>query len=256
MDKNSDAVPFLIFADSWHHRTDITPSRVLTDSWHQNTDITPSHMLAHSWHHNTDITPSRMLAHSWHHTLPHARSQLTSHPPACSITADITPSRMLAHSWHHNTDIKDLADVNNYRPIAIATALSKVLEQVLLSPLARYLWTAGSQFGFKRAHETEMAIFVLKKTVDFYRNQDTPVSCALLMHKSHLIELIIGPKQRKCWTEMCHCIFVKLFIFWYRVQEFMVRWGNSLSMTFLCSNGIREGGQLFHLLYNVYIQMT
>ena len=47
---------------------------------------------------------------------------------------------------------KDPADVNNHRPIAIATALSKVLEQVLLSRLARYLWTADSQFGFKQAH--------------------------------------------------------------------------------------------------------
>ena len=35
---------------------------------------------------------------------------------------------------------KDPADINNYRPNAIATALSKVLEQVLLSRLARYLW--------------------------------------------------------------------------------------------------------------------
>ena len=34
---------------------------------------------------------------------------------------------------------KDPADVNNYRPIAIATALSKVLEQVLLSRLTWYL---------------------------------------------------------------------------------------------------------------------
>ena len=33
---------------------------------------------------------------------------------------------------------KDPADVNNYRPTAIATALSKVLEQVLLSRLAKY----------------------------------------------------------------------------------------------------------------------
>ena len=32
----------------------------------------------------------------------------------------------------------------------------------------------------------------------------------------------------------------------------MVRWGNSLSMTFRCSNGIRQGGQLSPLLYNVY----
>ena len=70
---------------------------------------------------------------------------------------------------------KDPADVNNYRPIAIPTAVSKVLEQVLLSRLARYLWTADSQFGFKRAHGAEMAIFSLKKTVDFYRYQDTPV---------------------------------------------------------------------------------
>ena len=70
---------------------------------------------------------------------------------------------------------KDPADVNNYRPIAIATAPSEVLEQVLLSRLANYLWTADSQFGFKRAHGPEMAIFALKQTVDFYRNQDAPV---------------------------------------------------------------------------------
>ena len=32
----------------------------------------------------------------------------------------------------------------------------------------------------------------------------------------------------------------------------MVRWGNSLSITFRYSNGIREGGKLSPLLYNVY----
>ena len=57
--------------------------------------------------------------------------------------------------------------------------------------LARYLRTADSQFGFKQAHGTEMTIFALKQTVDFHRNQDTP-TCAFLMQKMHLIELIIG----------------------------------------------------------------
>ena len=75
---------------------------------------------------------------------------------------------------------KDPTDIHNYRPIAIATALSNVLEQVLLSILARYLWTADSQFGFKQAHGTEMAIFALKQTVDFYHNQDTPVYMCFL----------------------------------------------------------------------------
>ena len=78
---------------------------------------------------------------------------------------------------------KDSADVNNYRLIAIATALSKVLEQVMLSRLARYLWTADSQFGFKQAHGTEMVIFALKETVYFYRDQDTPVDMCFLHGK-------------------------------------------------------------------------
>ena len=52
------------------------------------------------------------------------------------------------------------ADVNNYWPIA--TALSMVLEQVLLSRLVRYLWPTDIQFSFKQAQGTEMAIFALK----------------------------------------------------------------------------------------------
>ena len=45
---------------------------------------------------------------------------------------------------------------------------------------------------------------------------------------------------------------VKLFIYCYREQELIVRWDNSLSMTFRCSNGIMQGGQISTLLYNVY----
>ena len=67
---------------------------------------------------------------------------------------------------------KDPADIYNYRPIAIDTALSNVLEQVLLWRLAWYtMWTADSQFGFKQAHGAEMAIFTLKQTEEFYHNQ-------------------------------------------------------------------------------------
>ena len=87
--------------------------------------------------------------------------------------------------------LKYPADLNNYKPIAIATALSVVLEQVLLLRLARYLLSADSQFGFKQAHWTEMGIFAQKQTVDFYHNQDTPVYMCL-DEKKHLIELIIG----------------------------------------------------------------
>ena len=108
---------------------------------------------------------------------------------------------------------KDPADVNNYRPIEIATALSKVFEQVLLLRPARYLWTADSQFGLKQAHATEMAIFALKQTVDFYCNHDTRVVyMCFLDAKMHLIELIIGSSKKnvgqKCANAYCEIVYL------------------------------------------------
>ena len=46
--------------------------------------------------------------------------------------------------------------------------------------------------------------------------------------------------------------YCEIVIFWYREQEFVLQWGNSISMTFRYSNGIRQEGQLSPLLYNVY----
>ena len=150
---------------------------------------------------------------------------------------------------------KDPADVNNYRPIAIATPLSKVLEQVLLLQLTRYLYTADSQFGFNRAHGTEMAIFALKQTVDIYRNQDTPVYMCFLDAKNTFDRVNHWMLAKKLLDRNVPLHIVKFIIFCYREQEFMVRWGNSLSMTFRCANGIRQGNSYPHCCI-MYIQMT
>ena len=50
----------------------------------------------------------------------------------------------------------DLPDSNNYRPIAIATITSKLLESVLLLKCSDYLTTYDNQFGFKASHGTDM----------------------------------------------------------------------------------------------------
>ena len=49
---------------------------------------------------------------------------------------------------------------------------------------------------------------------------------------------------------------VKLFIFWYRDQEFTVGWGNSLSTTFRRLNAIRQRGQVPQLVHAMYKQIT
>ena len=97
-----------------------------------------------------------------------------------------------------------------------------------------------------------MAIFALKQTVYFYHNLDTPVYMCFLDAKNAFDRVNRWTLAKKLVDRNVSLHIVKLFIFWYREQEFMVRWGNSLSMTLHCSNGIRQGGQLSPLLYNVH----
>ena len=97
-----------------------------------------------------------------------------------------------------------------------------------------------------------MAIVTLKQTVDFYRNQDTPVYMFFLDAEKAFDRVNHWTLAKKLLDRNVPLHIVKFFIFWYREHEFMVRWGNSLSMTFSCSNGIRQGGQSSSLLYNVY----
>ncbi len=42
----------------------------------------------------------------------------------------------------------DMCDVNNYRPIALVTVVSKILEIILLDHIQDYLLTSSNQFGF------------------------------------------------------------------------------------------------------------
>ena len=51
------------------------------------------------------------------------------------------------------------SNVNNYRPIALVTVASKILEIILLEMLTQYFNTTDNQFGFKKGHSTDHCIF-------------------------------------------------------------------------------------------------
>ncbi len=46
---------------------------------------------------------------------------------------------------------------------------------------------------------------------------------------------------------------VKFIAYWYSNQEMLIRWGAHLSVPFRVSNGIKQGGIISPLLFNVYI---
>ena len=56
----------------------------------------------------------------------------------------------------------NLYESNNYRPIALTTIMSKLLESVLLLKCEEYLFTSSNQFGYKKGHSTDLCVSALK----------------------------------------------------------------------------------------------
>ena len=61
----------------------------------------------------------------------------------------------------------DISDKGNYRPIALASVVSKVFEMSLLVKLEKYLYSSDYQFGFKPKHSTDLCIYTLKEVIEF-----------------------------------------------------------------------------------------
>ena len=71
---------------------------------------------------------------------------------------------------------------NNYRPIALVTACSKIFKLCLLEIIEVYLDTHDHQFGFRKQHSTDMCIFTLKSVILYNTQQNTPVYSCFLDH--------------------------------------------------------------------------
>ena len=69
---------------------------------------------------------------------------------------------------------KDSSCGDSYRPIALASTLSKILEWCILLKF-NYLQTSGLQFGFKPGLSTTFCTGVLKAVVSHYLQRDSSV---------------------------------------------------------------------------------
>lgn len=64
---------------------------------------------------------------------------------------------------------------DNYRPIALASIVSKVIEMILLDRISQCIRSADNQFGFKAMLGTDMCIYALKEIIQKYKRQNSTV---------------------------------------------------------------------------------
>ena len=143
--------------------------------------------------------------------------------------------------------------MDNYRPIAVASVLSKVLERTSLNKLEQLVLTIDNQFGFKPKHGTDMAIYSLKEIVNTYRDKNSSVLMSFI-DASKAFDRVnhykLFDKMSKRGVSKC---IVRILSFWYANQSMFIKWGHCVSAPFGVRNGVRQGGILSPILFNMYV---
>ena len=142
---------------------------------------------------------------------------------------------------------------SNYRPIALSSILSKVLETIIFNKLQYYLVTCDNQFGFKPKHGTDMCIYVLKEIIHKYHDLNSSVFLCFLDASKAFDRVNHVTLFKKLLGLGTPAFLVRILCFWYSQQRLVVRWGNTISEPFGVTNGVRQGGILSPHLFNVYM---
>ena len=145
----------------------------------------------------------------------------------------------------------NLADINNFRPIAIATIVSKLFESIILYKYEELLYTYDNQFGFKSKHSTELCIYTLKEFIDYYKQRSTTVFVAFLDASKAFDQIKYWLLLKKIFDKGFPTFVIKILAIWYTHQEMYVIWGITTTSSFLVSNGVKQGGILSPMLFNL-----
>ena len=149
--------------------------------------------------------------------------------------------------------LKDHCSSDSYRPIAIATAASKIFERLLLNRLDGFLYSTDNQFGFKKHHSTDSCILVLKEVIRYYLRLNTPLFLCFVDIKSAFDKVSYWLLLKQLLERGVPLYLLLLLRQWFTQQQLYVRWGGAVSRGFAMANGIRQGSVLSPLLFNVYV---
>ena len=119
---------------------------------------------------------------------------------------------------------ESLQSSDNYRPIALTSTLSKVLETIILERYKAKLESSPHQFGYKPKHGTELSIFVLKQVIEYYQAHSSPVFLCFMDLSKAFDRVDHVTLFKKLQNHDLPSQVIRLLKNWYATQKFYVRW--------------------------------
>ena len=141
---------------------------------------------------------------------------------------------------------------DNYRLIAISSLLLKIVDHVVLYICNSKLKPSPHQFGFQQGLSTNICTWVLRETIGYFRNRETPVFLCLMDLTKAFDKIKLSVLFRKVQHKIPP-ILIRILIYSYIHQECFVSWNGVKSSIFTISNGVRQGAVLSPTLFNIYI---
>ena len=147
----------------------------------------------------------------------------------------------------------DLSNSENYRGITLCNSLCKVFDLLFINFNPDVQLSSNCQFAFKKNHSTNLCTLMLKETIAHYISRGSNVYACFIdaskaFDKINIVKLFNILLKRNILPD-----FVSLLLDSYERQQVCFKWQDTISEHFNVSNGVRQGGILSPLLFNIYM---
>ena len=142
---------------------------------------------------------------------------------------------------------------DNYRGIALCSAITKIVDYVLLCKHSDIFQTSDLQFAFKENHSTTMCTSVITEVISYYNARDSNVYACLLDASKAFDRLNHGKLFSLLVERNLPAIVIRFLIDSYTRQVTYVQWNSARSSAIPMLNGVKQGGVLSPILFCVYM---
>ena len=147
----------------------------------------------------------------------------------------------------------DLCNSDNYRPVMLSSIFLKLFEYCILSKIEHHIKLNDRQHGFRENYSTSSAGFILKEIALNYINSKSNVYACFIDISKAFDSVSHSLLMKKLLQYGIPAIYVNVISFWYSNQRIQVRYGSDYSDEWTICNGVRQGGVLSGLFFNIYI---
>ena len=142
---------------------------------------------------------------------------------------------------------------DNYRGIALSSALGKIIDYIILEKYEDELSTSGLQFAYKHGHSTTMCTSILKEVITHYNSNGSDVYACLLDASKAFDRVNHGKLFKLLLNRNLPGVVLRLLFDIYSRQYVYTQWNGELSQPISMLNGVKQGGVLSPILFCIYM---